>query len=75
MNNAPCPTLQFLAIVSFAVLAPQLATASDLNAGTSLKMAMGPMSAAQKNQGTTAKSDDVATSPHHRTTHRHKHRT
>jgi hypothetical protein len=34
---------------------------------------MGPMSAAQKNQGTPAKSDDVATKPHHHTTHRHKH--
>jgi hypothetical protein len=34
---------------------------------------MGPMSAAQKNQGVSAQSDDAVTKPHYHLKHRHRH--
>jgi len=73
MNNVPRRVLRLVAIGAFAIAAPQLALASEVENGTPLKLAMGPMSTAQKNQGTTAKSDDVVTKSAHRTTHKHKH--
>ena len=72
MNKVSHPALQlFFTILAFAVLAPLPTTASDLNADTRFKMAMGPTSAAQKNQDATARSDDVSRPPH-RSTHRYK---
>jgi hypothetical protein len=73
MNNLPRRILRLVAIGAFAIAVPQLAAASDFENSAPFRLAMGPMSAAQKNQGTPAKSDDVVTKPPHRTTHRHKH--
>jgi len=72
MNNVSRHVLH-VAIGAFAIAVPQLASASDFENGATFKLAMGPMSAAQKNQGTTAKSDEVVPMPHHHTRHRHKH--
>ena len=73
MNNVPRHVLRLVAIGAIAIAVPQLASASQVENGTPFKTAMGPMSAAQKNQGTSAKSDDVMSKPPHRITHRHKH--
>jgi hypothetical protein len=50
---------------------PQLASASDFGDGATFQLAMGPMSAAQKNQGNTAKSDDAVVEPRRHTKRRH----
>ena len=71
MNNVSRHVL-LVAIGAFAIAVPQPVSASDFENGATFKMAMGPMSAAQKNQTTTAKSDDLMTRPHPRTSHRHK---
>ena len=75
MNSVPRHVLRLLAIGALTAAAPQLASASDFENGTPVRMAMGPMSAAQKNQATTAKPDDVASKLHHRTSDRHKRHT
>jgi hypothetical protein len=75
MNNVAYPALRLLTIVALAALAPKLAVASDVKADASFEIAMGPQSAAQKNQDATARSDDAMTKSQHRTTHRHKHHT
>jgi hypothetical protein len=74
MNNMAYPALWLLTIVALAALAPKPAAASDL-VDASFEIAMGPQSAAQKNQDATARSDDAMTKSQHRTTHRHKHHT
>jgi len=73
MYSVPRRVLRLIAIGAFAVAAPQQAAASDFENDTPFKLAMGPMSAAQKNQDTTTKSDEVVIKPHHHTRHRHKH--
>jgi hypothetical protein len=72
MNNVSRHVL-LVAIGAFAIAVPQPSRASDFGDGVTFKLAMGPMSAAQKNQGMAAKSDEVVTKPHHHTRHRHKH--
>ncbi len=75
MNNASRHVL-LVAIGAFAIAVPQPGSASDVENGTAFKLAMGPISAAQKNQGATAHSDEVVPTPHHHhTRHRHKHHT
>jgi hypothetical protein len=48
-----CAT-RLIAASAFVIIIPTLAAASDVERDTSFKLAMGPMSAAQKNQGTSA---------------------
>ena len=66
--------LRLAALVAFAIAIPQLALASDSANSAAFKLAMGPTSAAQKNQGPSATSDTPVTAPkpHHRTKHKHK---
>jgi hypothetical protein len=53
--------LRLLGIGALAIAVPQLALASDSGNGATLKLAMGPTSAAQKNQGpSTASGSTVA---------------
>jgi hypothetical protein len=58
------------------LIVPTFASASDVAPNDGFKLAMGPMSAAQKNQGAAAKPDGVEIKPRHRITHGHqvKHR-
>ena len=68
---------RLIAVGAFALIVPTLASASDVVPGNSFKLAMGPMSAAQKNQsqGMSEKSDAVEIKPHHIKPHHHtKHR-
>ena len=60
-----------LVIGATIVLIPQFASAAAGN-GPTFSFAMGPMSAAQKNQGTSTQPDAVATRPHYRSKHRHR---
>jgi hypothetical protein len=73
MNIVPRRVVRLAAIAAFAVACPQLASASDSTSGATFQLAMGPMSAAQKNQGTSATSDDVPVKPHRHIKHRHPH--
>jgi len=84
--NIMCRHVLLLAgIGAIAVAVPQLASAFDPDGDAAVKLAMGPMSAAQKNQGSTAAKSDTTGStcpegscwkPHHRYHHarrRHVH--
>jgi hypothetical protein len=78
MNIVPRHVVQLAAICALAMASPQLVSASGSENGTTFRLAMGPMSSAQKNQGTPAKSDGVTVEPrhhanHHRARHRHAH--
>jgi hypothetical protein len=66
----------FVRLVTICALAtvPQLAPASGSEDGATFQLAMGPMSAAQKNQGNTAKSDNAVVEPRRHTKRRHAHR-
>jgi hypothetical protein len=70
MNIVPRHVVRLVAICAFATV-PQLAPASGN--GATFQLAMGPMSAAQKNQGNTAKSDDAVVEPRRHTRRRHTH--
>jgi hypothetical protein len=61
-------TLRLIAVSAFAVILPTLASASSAEQTARFKLAMGPMSAAQKNQGpgTAEQSGSVKAKPHHR---------
>ena len=75
MNLVPRRVVKLAAICALATALPQLASASGSENGASFRVAMGPMSAAQKNQGTPGGSDQVAAEPrHHAKHHRAKHR-
>ena len=78
MNTLFRCAARLIAAGAFAVTVPTLASASDAEQTRSFKLAMGPMSAAQKNQspGTVADSDPVETKPHHhiKPHHHTKHR-
>jgi len=72
MNIALRHVLRLLAIGAWIVAIPQCASAAAGN-GPTFSFAMGPMSAAQKNQGVSAPSDDAVMKPHHHVKHRHSH--
>jgi hypothetical protein len=72
MNIVPRHVVRLVAICAFATV-PQLAPASGSENGATFQLAMGPMSAAQKNQGNTAKSDDAVVEPRRHNRHRHAH--
>lgn len=69
---------RLIAFGAFALIVPTLASASNVLPSNSFKLAMGPMSAAQKNQsqGMSEKSDAAEIKPHHRIKPHHhiKHR-
>jgi hypothetical protein len=79
-----CAT-RLIAASAFVIIIPTLAAASDVERDTSFKLAMGPMSAAQKNQGTsTAEAAPMESHPapnyhpgrhhaHYRPRHHHAH--
>jgi hypothetical protein len=59
MNIMGRHVLRLLAIGGLAIAIPQLASASDAGSSATFKLAMGPMSAAQKNQSSTAATSDT----------------
>jgi len=65
--------LRLIALGAFAVIVPTLALASSAEQSAGFKLAMGPMSAAQKNQGpgTAEQPGSVGAKPHHRIKHHH----
>jgi hypothetical protein len=65
--------VRLVTICAFATV-PQLAPASGSEDSATFQLAMGPMSAAQKNQGNTAKSDNAVLEPRRHTKRRHAHR-
>jgi hypothetical protein len=71
MNIVPHHVVRLVAICAFATV-PQLAPASGSENSATFQLAMGPTSAAQKNQqGNTAKSDDAVVEPRRHTKRRH----
>jgi hypothetical protein len=74
MNIVRRHVVRLVAICAFATV-PHLALASE---SAAFQLAMGPMSAAQKNQGNTAKSDNAVIEPrrharrHHARRPKHK---
>ena len=66
--------LRLVALAAIAIAAPQVAQAFDADDGPRIKLAMGPMSAPLKNQGTqTAAADPpvvTAPRPYHRNRHK-----
>jgi len=81
MNSMRRHLLRLAGIAVVAIALPQLASASDDANGGAFRLAMGPTSAAPKNQGRPAMSEQPATKcdpavatcrkPHHRSKHRH----
>lgn len=74
--------LRLVTVGAFALIAPTLASASNVEQLTNFKLAMGPMSAAQKNQGpgmaersgaAEMTPDYRITKHHHRIKHRSRH--
>ena len=72
MNIVPRHVVRLVAICAFATV-QQLAPASGSENGATFQLAMGPISAAQKNQGNTAKSDDAVVEPRRHTRRRRAH--
>jgi hypothetical protein len=73
MNIVPRHVVRLAALGTFAMALPLVASAHDFENGATFQLAMGPMSAAQKNQGTSATSDDAPVKPHRHIKHRHPH--
>jgi hypothetical protein len=81
MNIVFRSAARLIAIGAFIVIIPASASASDVERDASFKLAMGPMSAAQKNQGnSTAEATPMESHPaprhhhsHHRSGHHHAH--
>ena len=61
MNIMGRHVLRLMGIGAFAIAIPQLASASDSENGTAFKLAMGPTSAALKNQSPSKTSDNTGT--------------
>jgi len=78
MNMPLYRAARLIAVSAFALMVPTLAAASEIEQSKSFKLAMGPMSAAQKNQsqGAVANSDHVEIGPQHhiKPNHHVKHR-
>ena len=62
-----------IAVGAVTVVVATPAPASDIEQAKSFKLAMGPMSAAQKNQGAAEKTDEVEIKPHHHGKQRRRH--
>jgi hypothetical protein len=63
--------LRLIGIGAFAIAIPQFASAADSAGGAAFKVAMGPTSAAQKNQSAQSTSDTPIPIPRPRAKHRH----
>jgi hypothetical protein len=72
MSMLFCCASRLIAVGALTLTVPTFASASDATPGNSFKLAMGPMSAAQKNQSG-AVADAVPAEPHHWHRHRHIH--
>jgi hypothetical protein len=65
---------RLITVGALTLIVPTFALASDIAPSSSFKLAMGPMSAAQKNQGgTEADAAPVPIEPHHHVKHRRRH--
>jgi hypothetical protein len=62
---------RLIAVGALTLTASTFASASDATPNNSFKLAMGPMSAAQKNQSAAEKTDEVEIKPHHRIRQHH----
>lgn len=60
MNSMGRYVLRLVVFGAIAIANPRLALATDAENGPAFKLAMGPTSAAQKNQGLSTKSDTTA---------------
>jgi hypothetical protein len=63
---------RLIAASAFVIIIPTLASASNVERDASFKLAMGPMSAAQKNQGTST-AESAPAEPHLVPMHRPRH--
>lgn len=72
MNIMGRHALRLIGIGAFAIAIPQLASAADSADGAAFKLAMGPTSAAQKNQSAQSTSDTPVPIPRPRTKHKQK---
>jgi hypothetical protein len=63
---------RLIATITLAVIIPAVASASDIERDGRFKLAMGPMSAAQKNQGNTT-AESMPAEPHVIPKHHHHH--
>jgi hypothetical protein len=70
MNMLLCRSLRLIAAAVLSIIAPTSAFASDVEQAKSFQLAMGPMSAAQKNQGSTT-IETAPIKPLHHVRHRH----
>jgi hypothetical protein len=77
MNGAPRYAKRLLTMIAFIISSSHVAAASDTASGATLRLAMGPMSAAQKNQGNPTADATPATprlvARHHHSPHRPRH--
>lgn len=73
MNTLFCCASRLVVAGALTLIVPTFASASDVAPNNGFKLAMGPMSAAQKNQGAAENSDKVEIKPHHRIKHRRRH--
>jgi hypothetical protein len=71
MNIMGRHVLQLIGIGAFAIAIPQFASAADPADGAAFKLAMGPTSAAQKNQSAQSTTDTPIPIPRPRAKHRH----
>jgi hypothetical protein len=71
MNFMGRHVLRLIGIGAFAIAIPQLASAADSADGAAFKLAMGPTSAAQKNQSAQSISDTPIPIPRPRAKHKH----
>jgi len=74
MNVMGRHALRLIGIGAIAIAIPQFASAFDSADGATFKLAMGPTSAAQKNQGAQSTSDTPVPTPKPRAKHKHKHK-
>jgi hypothetical protein len=77
MNGAPRYAKRLVTMIAFTISISHVAAASDTASGATLRLAMGPMSAAQKNQGNPTV-DATPAAPglvarHHHSRHRPRH--
>jgi hypothetical protein len=73
MNRMFRRASRLIAVGALAIVVPTLADASDIERGTGFKLAMGPMSAPQRNQGNSA-AEMAPAEPHYHFRHRHRHK-
>jgi hypothetical protein len=72
MNIMSRCALRLIGIGALAIAFPQFGSASDSENGAPIRLAMGPTSAAQKNQGQPTSSDATVPIPKPRAKHKHK---